>query len=395
MSADANDYNEHGDLGILDLVVSGDWLDAQVFPPTQWAVPGLIPEGFGLFTGPPKVGKSWLALSIGLAVAAGTQALGKINTGHPRPVLYLALEDGHKRLQWRARKLLRGRSIPANLDVVTTATPAQIMPLLSAWLDKHEGENPLVMLDTLGKVMPPSFPGESAYQRDYRVGGHLKGIVDEHVGACLLVVHHVRKMSGEDWMDSTSGTNGLNGSADFTLNLHRKRNEDTGLLRVTGRDVQENEYAVAVDDGTWTLDGDDLTAAAEQAMSERESSNLGDVSMRVLEYVKAQDRPVTAKEVSEALDLPRARDYLLRLVESDRMRKAGRGLYEVTVASVASVANGEGESPDSPGLWQVRNDGLNATDATDATPLYCPRHGTDHVPDRCATCEDLTERKTA
>src|SRR5690606_30802768 len=32
------------------------------FPEPKWIVEGLLPEGLTLFAGPPKIGKSWLAL---------------------------------------------------------------------------------------------------------------------------------------------------------------------------------------------------------------------------------------------------------------------------------------------------------------------------------------------
>lgn len=67
------------------------------------------------------------------------------------------------------------------------------------------------MLDTLGKVMPEARVGESAYQRDYRIGGRLKRIADEWPGLAVVVVHHDRKAAAEDFVDSVSGTNGLAG----------------------------------------------------------------------------------------------------------------------------------------------------------------------------------------
>ena len=68
------------------LIRSGSWLDAQDFPPLTWAVPGLVPEGFGLFIGPPKAGKSWAALSIALALSLGGVAFGNVPVGQPRRV---------------------------------------------------------------------------------------------------------------------------------------------------------------------------------------------------------------------------------------------------------------------------------------------------------------------
>ena len=328
---------DSSDVDLLALVRSGDWLDAQVFPPTHWAVPGILPEGFGLLTGAPKVGKSWLVLGFALAVASGGVALGGIALCKPRPVLYLALEDGESRLQSRSRQLLGLGPIPALMDVVTDVDMRSVLPLIGLWLDQHRGQNPLVALDTLGKVMPPALPGEGAYGRDYRVGGWLKGIVREHPGSTLLVVHHVRKVTADDWMDSTSGTNGLNGSADFTVNIHRARNQADALLRVTGRDVLEAEYAVTTSAGAWTLVGSDLAEAARNATQVRATAGLGDSSAAIVDFVTGYGQPVAPKDVEAALQMPDARRYLARLAEAGRLIKVGRGLYASTSTPVPTV----------------------------------------------------------
>lgn len=313
----------------LARVFDGGWLDSQHFPPMSWAVHGLIPEGMGLLTGAPKAGKSWAALGIALAVAAGGKALGKIPTGDPRPVLLLALEDGPRRLQGRCRALVPGQPIPPLLHFVTTASPADVLHIVGAWLNQHGDQRPLVILDTLGKVMPPALPGEGAYQRDYRIGSRLKALTDEHPGACLLVVHHTRKAGSEDWMDSTSGTNGLNGAADFTVNLSRNRNEDTGVIRVTGRDVPEGEYAITNTSGSWVLDGEALADAARKADEIRATANLGDLSAEVLRLVNLHPEGVGPTEVGRQLDMTasNAGTYLQRLEASGRIRKHGRGKY--------------------------------------------------------------------
>lgn len=366
---------ETDDEQILSRLRSGDWLDRQEFPPLAWAVPGLIPEGFGLFTGAPKAGKSWAALGICLAVASGKPAFGKIAPGPARPVLLLALEDGHRRLQGRCRHLLDGQPIPDLLDFQTDARPGEVVAIMDAWLRRHGHCRPLVALDTLGKVMPPRQQGEDSYGRDYRVGSGLKRLVDQHPGSSLLVVHHTRKTTAEDWMDSTSGTQGLNGAADWTVNLARARNETAGILRVTGRDVPEGEYAITSESGRWTIDGNELAEAAAKAADAKTKANLGDNTRAVLEYVMEAGRPVSAKEVADALEMPRARDTLLRLVDAGRLKKARRGLYELRVAMVASVANTE--SLDSLDMWHGSDPEGIATVATVATPPHreCTRCG--------------------
>jgi len=70
------------------------------FPPPRWAVPGLIAQGVTLLCGKPKIGKSFLALNLGVAIAEGWKALNKINV-EKGSVLYLALEDTELRLKNR------------------------------------------------------------------------------------------------------------------------------------------------------------------------------------------------------------------------------------------------------------------------------------------------------
>lgn len=328
---------------LLASLRTGDWLDQQVFPALRWAVPGVIPEGFGLLVGPPKLGKSWLALGVGLSVAVGGKAFGHVDVGPARPVLYLALEDGDRRLQSRCRTLLAGEPIPANLTYATKCPTNDVVALIDAWLAQHGDQNPLVMLDTLGKVTPPALPGESAYARDYRVGGHLKNLTDRYPGTTLLVVHHTRKGAGDDWMDSTSGTQGLNGSADFTIALTRARNDEQAVLKVTGRDVRENEYAMTVTDGAWALVGRTLDEAADEARTMRTTVGVGDDMARVVELVNNSPNGVRAADVAHALDIDagKARQYLHRAGDAGRIQKKDRGLY----VSVTSVTLSRSDGP--------------------------------------------------
>jgi AAA domain/FaeA-like protein len=342
---------------------NGAWLDEQDFPPLRYHLPGVIPEGSNLLVGPPKIGKSWFVLALGLAAAAGGRVLGQ--SVDARPVLYLALEDGHRRLQSRCRTLLDTDRIPAAFEYMTTVQPGLVVVTIEAWLARHPAAEPLVVLDTLGKIMPPALIGESSYSRDYRVGGVLKGLADGQPGSALVVNHHDRKAGSEDFVDKVSGTNGLAGAADTIIVVARQRHEANGIVEITGRDVREGRYAVTFDGkrGLWSLNGDDLTSAAQVAVARRASEGLDERSRQVVAYVTENPEGVRAAEVASALDIEvhQARTYLSRLAESDRIVRAERGLYR-PVASVASVAS------DHPPATQPHEQWSNATDATDATP---------------------------
>ena len=311
---------------LLDRMRNGEWLDAQVFPPLEWAVEGILPEGFGLLVAPPKAGKSWMVAGIGLSCAAGGYALGKINVKQ-RPVLYLALEDGHRRLQDRFRTLMEGQAIPAGIDVIITAYSIEIPGIITEYLALHRGRQPLVILDTLGKVKPPKRAGEESYAADYAIGTRLKQLVDSEPGATLLAVHHTRKAESADFVDAVSGTQGIAGSADFVLVLNRKRQDDKAVLAVTGRDVPENEYALTTQAGRWVLDGMDLLDAAATAAKRRDSGALSDRSQEVLAFVNSRQLGTRPGDLAAHLgiDNDTAGRYLRRLHESPQQRQIELG----------------------------------------------------------------------
>ena len=46
------------------------------FPPPEWLIEGLLPEGLTVLSGAPKIGKSWLSLQLALAVTTGRPIFG-------------------------------------------------------------------------------------------------------------------------------------------------------------------------------------------------------------------------------------------------------------------------------------------------------------------------------
>jgi hypothetical protein len=345
--SDTSDTSD-SDTELLAGVRDGAWLTGQDFPPLAYAVNGLIPEGLCLLVGPPKAGKSWLTLGLLLAIASGGEALSHIKAAPARRVFYLALEDGDRRMQDRCRALLGpGEEIPALFHYQTRIMPGMVLPTVNAWMRRHP-DTAMVVIDTLGKVMPPAQIGESAYQRDYRVGSALKALADARPGLAVVVLHHDRKATAEDFVDSVSGTHGLAGAADTVLVLCRKRQSPEGTLKVTGRDVPEAEYALKVADGkAWQLDGTDLRAAAAMARTRDESRSLGDKSGDVLAFVNKHPGVVPAAAAVDVFG-DEAYQYLKRLADSGRIARAGRGKYtrlsELSEVSDSQVSDSDSES---------------------------------------------------
>lgn len=336
----------------LDTAFSAEWLSHQSLPPVEYVVPGIIPEGLTLLVAPPKVGKSWMVLGIALAAAEGSHVFSAIRVAR-RPVLYLALEDGPRRLQYRMRDLGINQGPSGLMFLTHLETPA--VTVIQAFLDRHADEKPLIILDTLGKIRG-TYGGNDAYGNDYTQMSALKDLADAVPGASLIVVHHTNKGEKSDFLDSVSGTQGLAGAADSILAIKRSRNSGEAVLHVTSRDAAEGEYAITMSNGVWQLEGSSLKEAAQAVRTTEVKEHLGDDSASIIGFIADRPEGVRTAEVSTAMGWPdkKTRTYLARLVEGGRLERPERGLY-TPVASVASVA-----------LWgQPPND--NTTHTTHAT----------------------------
>lgn len=223
-------------------------LYARPMEPISWLVEGLLAPGLYFLGGSPKVGKSWLALQLCLAICRGDSFLGF----HTRKseVLYLALEDGPQRLHARALHLTE--EAPSGLHLCGHAP--LIGQGLEQQLDQMLAEHPavkLVIIDTLQKIREATGASPS-YSIDYRDASALKAVADRN-DICLLVVHHLRKQEDKDPFKQLSGTNGLNGAADGTIVLDRqKRQEGTATLSATGRDIEDMELTLDFSDCCWS-----------------------------------------------------------------------------------------------------------------------------------------------
>jgi hypothetical protein len=232
---------------------------ARQLPLIQWTVPDILPEGLTILAGKPKLGKSWLALSVALAVASGGVALGTYPVMQGE-VLYLALEDNERRLQSRAKQLLASLSAVPDTIAFELRWPRLDqggLMYVEEYLQTHPQVR-LVVVDTWARVSPKAQHRQrSQYQDDYEALTPLKYLADTY-RVSILAIHHLRKMRGDDVLDEITGSIGLTGVVDGALILKRERGQHEATLFVTGRDIeQEQQFALKFDAQTalWTLMG--------------------------------------------------------------------------------------------------------------------------------------------
>src|SRR5262249_28773656 len=90
-----------------DGIITAPDLQTKQFKPVRIILPSLIPEGITILAGKPKIGKSWLALDVCVAVADRLLVLGDKQPVQG-DVLYLALEASPGPLKTRMGEI-RGR----------------------------------------------------------------------------------------------------------------------------------------------------------------------------------------------------------------------------------------------------------------------------------------------
>jgi hypothetical protein len=288
--------------------------------PVRWIVPDILPEGLTLLVGKPKKGKSWMAMGLAEAVAAGGVAFGtrRVEKGN---ALYLALEDNTRRLQKRLKKVLAGRSAPSGMYIETVWPRLEEggATALDEWLTKHP-EARLVVIDTLAKIRKPA-RGKNVYHEDYSALESLLPMAAKH-GVAIVVIHHLRKGEAADPQDEISGSTGLAGGVDGFLILRRVPGSKGPTLYVDGRDIEEPaEYALHwnFNTATWTIEG-----TAEEVHLSRERQDILLVLNRTVE-------PMAPKEVADLLPGAKHNNvkYLMwQMAQDEQLVKVGTGKYK-------------------------------------------------------------------
>jgi hypothetical protein len=258
---------------------------------TDWIVEEFITTGLHLLVGPPKVGKSWLSLGMGIAVCQGDPFLGFATCRSK--VLYLALEDPRKRIKKRAWKLLDETTGELHFATAAERVASGLIPQIEDHLAAHPGTG-LVIIDTFQMVREPS--RDSAYAADYADLSPLKRLADER-GIAIVVVHHTRKMGDSDVFNTVSGTTGITGCADSTMVLSNvNRADGNATLSVAGRDREFMELKVRFRQCRWNL----VEVTSKEELEERD---VPDDVLRTVDFMagRAGQWQGTATELLDAV----------------------------------------------------------------------------------------------
>lgn len=302
---------------------SAKTLMAEELAPLIEIVPGIVVSGLTILAGPPKIGKSWLALCLGVDLPRARDAFGNIPV-EPTEVLYLALEDGKRRLHGRLNKLLQGIEPPNGLtfEINWPRFGEGGMRHLKAHLEENP-ELRLIIVDTFIRIRRTGISKGNIYAEDYAAAQEIKALADKYeVG--IVVIHHLRKSEASDPIDMVSGSIGMTAAADTILVLKRDRCRADAVLHVMGRDIEEQDLALEFNSQTcqWRIlgDADDFRISVER-------SKILWVLNTMWEHTR---RPTSPKDLAFILEKKAnaIRQLLGKMAEDGEVKVVKRGLYK-------------------------------------------------------------------
>lgn len=320
----------------------GDAVDllARNFPEPKWLVPDLLPGGLAMLAGKPKSGKSWLALNWAVAIATGSETLGR--RCPVRKVAYFSYESG---VGFDTHGQKRLREVCEAMDVTLTEGQLQFLDLY----DLEPGSRPvlggkgadcledqieglfddgcgLVIIDTLSAVQGAQTPEYRAEAQELR---RLAEICRKHPDKAVLLVHHVTKgeiPSGEGIWDMAYGTQALTGTIEAQLMLiHGQAGGAARELHIRGRHFESGEpFGIELRDGLFVDLGSPVAAQLKGLRKE-----IWDL---LSAHEAAPDRPLTTAAIKENFSGTEWTDdnvdtTLSRMVDAGQISRAGHGKY--------------------------------------------------------------------
>lgn len=201
-------------------------LDLTAPPPEyEWLVHKLIARGDStLLVGEPNVGKSWISLSLAVAVANGDEKWLKWDLNHQGRVLYIDEENPHDVVYHRLRQL--GLKRHENMRYLHRQG-VRLDRRFDLLLDEAIAYQPsLIVLDSLTRL----------HTQDENNAGAMAGLFNDSInvltketGSAILILHHTNKGDSTSSYVRTRGSSDIGAAVDCGLEA---RAESPGRFRL-------------------------------------------------------------------------------------------------------------------------------------------------------------------
>ena len=326
----------------------------------------LLVEGTCILSAKPKLGKSWLALKLCLAVAAGEDFLGykvrKCST------LYLDLETSEAIQKKRVTNMLGGEPCPDNfyLESDTNTIENGFVEQIESYL-KDDPDIGIVVIDVFQLIRSGSKSfKETEYEHAYRDITPLNELAQKHHISIVLVCHDRKAVDPDDPFSNILGSTGLQGAASQMMVMFKKNKDDPIHISVKGKTIDGLiDMNVKLENYKWSVIDykDEVDQEAIRLDSEYKESSIRTGVLEILNRQTIwrgrcgqliQDAAVcmvpiqeSTKNVGGFLHRHVGRflgqdDILVRIIQNG----GGSCIYEISKSTVDTVDGNEGSTVD-------------------------------------------------
>lgn len=272
-------------LKTADSLMAKDLPEPRVFVGVDDDLPLLV-EGTCILSAKPKVGKSWLALAMCIALANGDDFLGyktrKCST------LYLDLETSEQLQQKRLRRMLKGAPPPSKfyLETETDNIEDGFVEQIEDYL-RQDPDIGLVVIDVFQIIRSSAKSAkETEYEHAYRDITPLNELAQKHHISIILVMHDRKSVDPDDPFSNILGSTGLQGAATQMIVMYRRRKDDPIHISVKGKTIDGlPELNVLLDNAQWSV-VEGMTSAEQEkarAQAEYEQSDIRKAVLAIAE----------------------------------------------------------------------------------------------------------------
>jgi len=296
----------------------------------RWLIENLwADQAVGIVGGEPKCGKSFLALDMVVAVAAGVPCLRRFAAARCGPVLLYAAEDALHLVRTRLEGICRAAQVPlADLPIHVITAPSLRLDLAD---DRQQLQATVAAVRPILLVLDPFVRlhrvDENASSEVAPLLAYLREL-QRRFALAVVVVHHARKGA-----HAVRAGQALRGSSEFHAwgdsNLYLRRIDDRLLLSI------EHRAAPSQTGLPLTLAAVDDALALQLADAAPLTPLSAPSPMEQLQHLLARaDRPLTLAELRHACRLRTARvcQALATLTAHGRVQKTASG-YQLTASS--------------------------------------------------------------
>ena len=276
--------------------------------PTDWVLDGVLAAGtISAVVAKPKVGKSTFARGLCLAVAKGTEFIGR--TTRQGPCIYLALEERVEEVTSDFRAMGADGSEPIKIHAV--AAPEAAVGHLVCLAEQHRPT--LIVVDPLFRIL--RVRDEKAYAEVYAALGPLIDVA-RSTGTHIQFTHHSGKALRGDAIDSPLGSTAIGGAVSSLVVL--KRTEDRRTIQTVQRVGQDVPETVLTFDSTTKL----LSVGGTRLEADR-----NECEEQIIEFLTTSESEKTEPEIDGHVEGSTVvkRKALRSLFEKGMVKRAGSG----------------------------------------------------------------------